>query len=329
MIDFIDPKTGHALVRRQSGLYDSTGVAEVAPIVDGIPRFVTDDEDYAESFGFQWNHWHSVLSDSRSNYPHAMDLKRRSGLWGEDFDATGKSLLECGMGGGDDTEVLLTLPIAELHAFDISRSVERAAKYLSDDRLQISQASIFEIPYPAEAFDIVWCHRVLQHTPDPQQAMRCVCRMVKPGGFLFVHSYKRSQRYMQEFRYKWRPLTTRIPRRWVHRSLRWFGTPLHELHRLMALTPQTSELARRVVPFFKCPAELSSEMTRAEVIEWERMVTFDALTPRYDQPMTTEQFKSILVDEGFQIVWLFDPDTSPVIARAIKQQTPPVLPAVE
>jgi hypothetical protein len=44
------------------------------------------------------------------------------------------------MGGGDDTEALLTLPFKEVHSFDISNSVERAKKYLEDKRLTISQA---------------------------------------------------------------------------------------------------------------------------------------------------------------------------------------------
>lgn len=59
-------------------------------------------------------------------------------------------------------------------------------------------------------------------------------------------------------------------------------------------------------------------MSDAENLEWEKFVTFDAFTPMHDQPMTTEQFTFILKDEGFEIDWLFDPETSPLLARATK-----------
>lgn len=319
MISYINRKTGAAL-RAQGDLFVDCQTGEtVASIRGGIPRFVQESDDYAGSFGFQWNVWHSVLSESRSNYHHAKDLKARSGLWDSSFSAAGKTLLECGMGGGDDTEVLLSLPLAELHAFDISLAVDRAAKFLHDDRLRIAQASIFDIPYPVESFDIVWCHRVVQHTPDPEAAIRSVCKMVKPGGFLFLHSYKRSKKYMSEFRYRYRWLTTRLPKPWIYSFLRWFGKPMHFVNRLSKRSSFFSELTYKFIPFYQAPANgLLDNMSREEVIEWERMVTFDALTPAYDNPMTTEQFTSILKSEGFEIVWLHDPEDNPLLARAIK-----------
>lgn len=318
-LNFVNPRSGGQLKRRGDSLWDASSEEIIARVVDGIPRFVEPDEDYADSFGFQWNKWHSVLSQSRSNYQHAEDLKKRSGLWDGVFDVKGKRLLECGMGGGDDTEVLLTLPFSEIHSFDISRSVERAAKYLKDPRLTISQASIYEIPYPKESFDVVWCHRVIQHTPDPEAAMRCVCRMVKPGGFLFIHSYKRSKRYMQEFRYFYRPLTTRLPKYWIYLFLRFFGAPMHYCNRVLGRVWPTRELAYRFLPFYLQTNELMKRMGTSELIEWQRMVTFDALTPRYDSPMTSEEFRRILRDEGFEILWIHDPDVNPLIARAVRK----------
>ena len=318
-IDFVNRRTGAPLVEENGALVDSNTKESIAVIRDGIPRFVDEEDDYADSFGFQWNMWHSVMSESRSNYHHAQDLKSRSGLWEDDFDAKGKTLLECGMGGGDDTEVLLTLPLAELHSFDISQSVNRAAKFLEDERLRISQASIFDIPYPPESFDIVWCHRVVMHTPDPEEAIRSVCRMVKPGGFLFLHTYKRSRVYMQEFRYRYRGITSRLPKNWVYNFIRWFGKPLHYVNRIAQKSRVLKWLAYRYNPFYYVgPSPLVAEMSNEELIEFERIITFDALTPAYDNPMTTETFTSILKEEGFDIVWLHDPEINPLLARAVK-----------
>jgi 2-polyprenyl-3-methyl-5-hydroxy-6-metoxy-1,4-benzoquinol methylase len=317
---FISLKTGNTLVQHKDSLIDSQTLEGVSPIINGIPRFVVSEDDYAENFGWQWNHWENVQSESRGGtLQHTRNLAERSGLWGSSNLTAGKTLLECGMGGGDDTEVLLTLPLKEVHSFDISRSVDRAAKYLKDPRLTISQASIYEIPYPDESFDIVWCHRVIQHTPDPELAIRSVCKKVKPGGFLFIHSYKRSLRLMIEFKYKYRWLTKRLPSKVIYQFVDKWGPFFHRLNKILYSNIVTKFLAVNFVPFYKAPVGgIHSEMTDEENLEWEKLVTFDALTPAYDKPMSTKKFVAILKDEGFEISELFDPPKSPLIAQAVK-----------
>src|SRR3546814_17151326 len=76
------------------------------------------------------------------------------------------------MGGGDDTEVLLKFPFSKIYSFDFSNSVDRARKFIKDDRSYMFQASILGIPLPDRSFAFVFCHRVIQHTPDPEGALR-------------------------------------------------------------------------------------------------------------------------------------------------------------
>src|SRR3546814_10594638 len=76
------------------------------------------------------------------------------------------------MGGGDDTEVLLKFPFSKIYSFDFSNSVDRARKFIKDDRSYMFQASILGIPLPDRSFDFVFCHRVIQHTPDPADRKR-------------------------------------------------------------------------------------------------------------------------------------------------------------
>jgi hypothetical protein len=57
---------------------------------------------------------------------------------------------------------------------------------------------------------------------------------------------------------------------------------------------------------------------RREAIELEKMITFDALTPKFDSPMSTEQFTRILTEEGFVIEHLEDGFISPLYATARK-----------
>jgi 3-dehydroquinate synthase class II len=51
--EFICPKTG-SLLREENGiLVGSNG--ESYPIVNNIPSFVPEDNNYTDAFGFQWN----------------------------------------------------------------------------------------------------------------------------------------------------------------------------------------------------------------------------------------------------------------------------------
>lgn len=320
-ISFINPATGVSLKRVGDILIDSIDGSEIARIVDHIPRFVDPADNYAESFGWQWKHWSDNQSESRGASVKQRELILERTHFSE-YKLTGKSILECGMGGGDDTEVLLTLPFSEIHSFDLSTAVERAQRHLRDERLTLSQASIYAIPYPDRSFDFVFCHRMLQHTPDPEKGLRCICKKVKSGGLLFIHSYKRSPEHMSEWRYKYRWLTTRLPQKLIYLYVKYFGWLLHHFIDLLYRSGGLfSIFAYRYVPFYRVnPTGVYAMVSKKEAIELEKMITFDALTPKYDSPMTTSQLKSILVDEGFIIEHIEDRFPSPVYATARKNE---------
>jgi ubiquinone/menaquinone biosynthesis C-methylase UbiE len=299
-IPFISPKTGKSLERSQDRLIESESGNEVAQIINDIPRFVSPEDNYAESFGWQWNKWHSIRSSNRSNFDLKSIIKDRTHF--DEYETEGKCLLECGMGGGDDTEVLLSWPFAEVHSFDLSTSVERAGKFINDRRLTIAQASIFEIPYADQSFDFVFCHRVLQHTPDPVVALRCICRKVKLGGILFAHSYHCYPGYMMEWRYKYRWLTKRMPHKWILNFIEQYGETLHRVNaKLYNYRKWSRFLAYNFIPFYYKEGFDVRNMSREDLIVLEKLITFDALTPLHDNPMTSKRFRQTIESEGFLI----------------------------
>jgi 2-polyprenyl-3-methyl-5-hydroxy-6-metoxy-1,4-benzoquinol methylase len=317
-VPFVEPRTGERLIARAGALVAEHSGEIVARVTGGIPRFVAPGDDYAESFGWQWHRWHSTLSDRRNeraaSNKHGLILRRTRF---DTFDLEGKTVLECGMGGGDDTEVLLDLPFAEVHAFDLSRAVERAQRYLTSERLVLSQASIFAIPYPDRAFDFVYCHRVLQHTPDPIAALCAIARKVKPGGVLFAHSYHKSWHFMSQYKYKLRPLTRRLPAPWIATALDHAGPALHATNRaLRARGPLGRALAHHFLPF----EHLSSfgDHDERELIEVEKLLTFDALTPRYDLPLTWDTMRSTIEAAGFEIRFYSAEATYPLYCTAVR-----------
>ncbi len=315
----INIKTKNHLFVREGILIDKETEEEVARVVNNVPRFIAAYQDYASNFGYQWNKWNSILSDSRnSNLEDAkykLLLKRTQF---DKFETSGKTILECGCGGGDDTEILLRFPFSEVHAFDLSTAVDRARKFLSDERLVLSQASIFEIPYADKSFDFVFCHRVLQHTPDPVLALKSICQKVKVGGVLFVHSYHRSKKYMQHFKYKYRFITKRIPHFFIEQFLNVFATPMHALNSRLYKSRWGKKFAFGFIPLEYSPKY--SNFSKRELIQLEKLVTFDALTPMYDTPMRWSEMKSIVEAEGFEIKYFNDnPSGSPIYLTAVRK----------
>jgi 2-polyprenyl-3-methyl-5-hydroxy-6-metoxy-1,4-benzoquinol methylase len=53
--------------------------------------------------------------------------------------------------------------------------------------IRLSQGTIFDAHFEAEAFDVVTLWDVLEHTPDPMAALAECVRVLKPGGLLVVN----------------------------------------------------------------------------------------------------------------------------------------------
>lgn len=318
-IPFVDPASGDVLQHTPDGLAHADGRI-VAPIIGGIPRFVERERHYAENFGKQWKTWRDTLSDVRSGDTHRRDLLRERTRFDSD-ETAGKTLLECGCGGGDDTEVLLQMGFGEVHAFDLSTAVERAAATIDDPRLVLSQASLFDIPYPDGSFDYVFCHRVLQHTPDPEAGLRAVCRKVRPGGVLFAHVYRLSIWHLGCFKYKLRWLTTRLPHeRVMDYVLRW-GPRMRRINRFLHRFGVLGRfISYNFVPFYYYSQQKMPGFDEARLLELDQLNTFDALTPAYDKPMTVRRFRRILSEEGFEIEHFWASPVTPLYATARRRR---------
>jgi SAM-dependent methyltransferase len=166
------------------------------------------------------------------------------------------------------------------------------------------QASIFDIPFPDRSFDFVFCHRVLQHTPDPKGALRAICRKVKPGGVLFVHSYNRSFFNMMNYKYKYRWLTKRLRHQTIKSFLDRFGPGLHRINEGLSHLGKPGRLiSYSLVPFesFGPTSEWRRMVDAKGMYEVCQLITFDALTPQYDNPMRWRTMEKILAEEGFNV----------------------------
>ena len=59
--------------------------------------------------------------------------------------------------------------------------------YLSGDlrwRRAMVELDVTDIQFPDNTFDAIYCSHVLEHVPEDRRAMRELCRILKPGGWI-------------------------------------------------------------------------------------------------------------------------------------------------
>ncbi len=89
-----------------------------------------------------------------------------------------RSVLEVGCGEGRLADHLIrqSPPTTRFVATDVA--LDHVASDL-DSRLQFEVASVYELPYEADSFDLVICCEVLEHLERPLEAMREIARVAK------------------------------------------------------------------------------------------------------------------------------------------------------
>ncbi|MFH1776938.1 MAG: methyltransferase domain-containing protein [Candidatus Omnitrophota bacterium] len=98
-------------------------------------------------------------------------------------DLRNKKILDAGCGKGRFAVLIKKyFPSCEVHAVDISGKL---LDYLPKTILK-EKASIKNLPYKSETFDVVYCVEVLEHTLDPEKAINEICRVLKTGGKLII-----------------------------------------------------------------------------------------------------------------------------------------------
>ncbi|MBO9681970.1 MAG: class I SAM-dependent methyltransferase [Flavisolibacter sp.] len=101
----------------------------------------------------------------------------------------GKSVLDMGCGTGRWTKYVAR-KAGFVEAMDPSDAVFSAAYLLAENKnIRISKASVDQIPFPDNSFDLVFSLGVLHHIPDTEAAMKKCVYKVKPGGHFLVYLY--------------------------------------------------------------------------------------------------------------------------------------------
>jgi ubiquinone/menaquinone biosynthesis C-methylase UbiE len=100
----------------------------------------------------------------------------------------GDKVLEIGCGTGSDL-LQFAKHGALATGIDLTtRHVELARKRVGD-LATVHEADARNLPLADESFDYVYSHGVLHHTDEPEQVVREMFRVLRPGGRINVHVY--------------------------------------------------------------------------------------------------------------------------------------------
>lgn len=293
-----DPADGKVLVSGGDSMNSECG--HRYPIIRGIPRFVGA-ENYSEDFGAQWNMFPKTQLDSYTALDNSETRLGRC-LRGDLTGLKNKKVLEAGSGAGRFTEVLLKYG-AVVHSFDYSNAVEANAKNNGHhDTLVLAQADIRKMPFPKANYDYVICLGVLQHTPNPEESIKCLWEMVRPGGALVVDHYLWKWRNILPppiggAQIIYRQLILRLPRNVRFnfvKALTDFWFPWHWRFKDSVFIQR---LLRRVSPlhFYYPHYRLRDQQM---YYEWALLDTHDGTTDFYKHHRTPNQIKKLLEEIG-------------------------------
>jgi ubiquinone/menaquinone biosynthesis C-methylase UbiE len=101
--------------------------------------------------------------------------------------ARARAALDVGCGSGADLVAMAgsMLPGAEIYGLDVSETmIGEARRRIAGlhPRVSLHVGTAASLPFPDETFDACLADTVLQHIPDPAQAVREMARVTRPGG---------------------------------------------------------------------------------------------------------------------------------------------------
>jgi len=297
---YVNPQTHRPLRAAGAALEDDEGTR--FPIIGGIPRFCEVD-NYTSSFGRQWNKFQATQIDREGidGEPSRIRFLAETGWTAGELQNL--DILEVGSGAGRFSRVVLESTSANLFSVDYSTAVEanwRNNGAIAPDRFQLSQASIYEMPFPDDRFDKVFCLGVLQHTPDFEASVRALVRKAKPGGEIVVDFYPiRGFWTKLNAKYLLRPFTKRMNQE------RLLGLIDRNADRLIGASRllQRSGLGvlRRFLPVVDIQGTMPPGQSRDQLREWVVLDTFDMFSPAFDNPQRIDAVARMFERAGAEV----------------------------
>lgn len=260
------------------------------PVTNGIPRFVAPD-NYASSFGYQWNLFRKEQLDTYNGTTLSADRLWSETGWTKEGLAD-KWVLDAGCGAGRFLDAA-SRSGGQIIGIDISSAIDAAKANLEGrSNVHFVQASIYELPFNDGSFDLVYCIGVIQHTPDPRASLASIAKMAKPNGEIAVTIYPRKPWTKLFFKYWLRPVTKRMRKETLLRLIQFMMPIAFPVTDVLFRVPVLGKVFMFAIPVANYVHE--KQLSRDQRYSWAILDTFDMLSPYFDQPQTELEATSAL-----------------------------------
>jgi ubiquinone/menaquinone biosynthesis C-methylase UbiE len=165
-----------------------------------------------------------LFEESVQLFSRRLHLARFDSAW-----FRGKTCLDAGCGGGRNSIAMAKLAAKEVIGIDVGEEGLADARRRSEGLPNITflGASILDIPFEAEMFDIVWCAGVLMITANEEKALDELTRVLKKGGYLYLLIYATGGMRWPLIQ-QLRPLAAQIGQPAAERAIQLAGLPANK-----------------------------------------------------------------------------------------------------
>jgi ubiquinone/menaquinone biosynthesis C-methylase UbiE len=320
-IEIINPKNNQLLYREGDNFVDAAGNA--FPIISGVVR-IAELDNYTKSFGVQWNKFDKTQLDREDDKLRFSRERFFAETHWDKEDLSGKNVLEVGSGAGRFSQVVLKHTRAKLYSIDYSDAVTANYKNnqsISPERFHLFQASIYDMPFPNNSFDKVFCLGVLQHTPNFDASIKALVEKAKPGGQIVVDFYPIKGWWSKwHAKYILRPITKKLSHeklfQLIEKNVDWLIKAYITFQKL-GLSVFT-----RFLPIVDIRTLPVLSLNDKQLREWVVLDTFDMFSPAHDHPQRLNAVAKMFESHGAQVTFVgFEKYSGGLVAvvRAVKQ----------
>ena len=248
--------------------------------------------DYVDSFGEQWEIFSGTQIDSLTNVPLSEERFLRETNWSID-ELRNAIVLDAGCGSGRFTEIASRFS-KEVIGVDLSASVYYIDTNIKQrENIVLVRDDIRDLSLDFSKISHAFSIGVLQHTPYPYKTMEYFVQQLNEGTKIAITAYGRHWYTKFCGKYLLRPISKRIPRPLLLEIIRGVNNLTYPIVLHFPKSFLLRKILKFVLPFSFYP-ELVQKMSKEAFLEYSTLDTFDALTPKYDMPLSKKRAVEVL-----------------------------------